>query len=252
MCLHQIAASSIGLPTGEVRMDQEILLRLRIEIESLESRPRSEPRNSNLAYLDLLLESLALLIRESDWPESEQGEFVAFLANDVYEFGSAIRCEIAADRWTAATALNRPLKERAEYALAAAIDPEFWNLYRERMTKQIDRGFKGRSRNLIGTARGIIDRWARESKGVEGTRISSTNSYRISSEILHQGIGLTREANRSSDNRDLFVTNCCIGVRIAVMLVVLATEIIGVHATEGLRIAKSTAFLAEAQQNTSS
>ena len=57
------------------------------------------------------LDALAELLRDTSWPESRQGEFLGYVTRDVYEFACAIRSEAAADRWTVAASLIRPLQD---------------------------------------------------------------------------------------------------------------------------------------------
>ena len=55
--------------------------------------------DDNFWYVDQLLEAMVQLISETEWPKSDQGEFLSQLGEDVWELGSAIRTEAEAGRW---------------------------------------------------------------------------------------------------------------------------------------------------------
>ena len=74
--------------------------------------------------------------------------------------------EANSGRWNVAMALIRPLQERSEYALAAAVDPEFFATYRKRMGQQIETGLQ---RSLKAAYRGGA-RNRQPLGGVEGHR----------------------------------------------------------------------------------
>lgn len=182
-------------------MNQSLRLSLQVDVAALDPPGPPERSGTDFGYMDQLLESLRRLLDDTVWPESTQGEFIEYAALDVYEFGCAIRAEAEAGRWTVAASLMRPLQERAEYAIAAAIDPGFYDKYVEYMDTQIEKKFTARSRNLVGTARGIIHRWAKESEGVDGYVSISIPLNRVGSEALHHAVGFSREAAEIAEAR---------------------------------------------------
>ena len=149
-------------------MKYELRLSLDIEFETSELQVLPEAAGTYFMYLEQLLDVLSRLIHDTPWPASRQGEFIDYVVRDVYEFGCAIRTEAEAGRWTVAMALIRPLQERSEYALAAAVDTTFPKRYVESINEQIDKNFTARSRQLADIARGAIDRWVRKSHGQDG------------------------------------------------------------------------------------
>ena len=144
-----------------------------IDFQSPVLQALSGSSGTDFGYLDETLKAFSQLIHDTSWPRSRQSEFLDYVTRDVYEFSYAIRTEAAAGRWTVATSLVRPLQERAEYALAAAIDATFVEKYVEYVNTQVENKFTGKSRQLVGTARGIINRWAKESHGKDGLIESS-------------------------------------------------------------------------------
>ena len=125
-----------------------------------------------------------------------------------------------------AVALIRPLQERSEYALAAAIDPAFVATYRSRMGRQIETGFKDRSRLLVEEARGIVDRWAITSKGTDGLLEISKDLNRIGSELLHHGIGLSRVSSADDALRRGLASMTHGRAQLALANVLLAIQIV--------------------------
>ena len=173
-----------------------------------------------------------------------QGEFLDYVTRDVYEFACAIRMEAAAGRWMVATSLIRPLQERSEYALAAAIDSSFRDRFVEYINTQIDKKFTGRSRQLVQIARGAIDRWATESHGKDGLLETSITLNRIGSEILHHGIGLSREAEEIVEARPWLLKMASGRVQCGMANVMLAIKVMGGNDTDAWRRALAIVTLA--------
>lgn len=172
-------------------MKQTFRLWLEVQLRSAATQASAGDSSTDLNNLRGVVEACSRVVEETAWPESEQGEFLEFVAQDVGEFSAAMYAEATSGRWNVAVALARPLQERSEYAVAAAIDPEFFATYRRRADQQIESGFNARSRGLVEEARGIIDRWA-TSRGADGFIKISTRLNRTGSELLHHGIGLSQ------------------------------------------------------------
>ena len=224
------------------------MIRLSLEIDfdapDLEGLP--EDAGADFAYLDQLLAVLSTLVHDTPWPESAQGEFLDYVTRDVYEFACAIRMEAAAGRWTVATSLIRPLQERSEYTLAAAIDSSFRNAYVEHIDSLIDKKFTGRSkqRQLVQVARGAIDRWAKEHYGKEGLMETSITLNKIGSEVLHHGIGLSREAEEIVAGRPGLLRMVSGRVQCGMANVMLAIKVVGGNDTAAWRKALAVVTLA--------
>ena len=191
-----------------------------------------EASGTSFEYLEQLLAMLAQLIREASWPRSTQGEFLDYAVRDVYEFAVAISTEAKADRWTVATSLLRPLQERSEYALAAAVDPKFPRTYLKHMGTQVDKEFAGRSRLLSEIARGTIHRWATESHGEDQLLEASKTLNSIGSELLHHGIGFSSEAEEVKRLRPELLGMAAGRVQCATAKVMLSIKTMGGDQTE--------------------
>ena len=216
-------------------MKQTLRLTLELELHSAATVALAGRPDTDLSQLREVLEAYCGVVDATVWPATEQGEFQEFVTQDVEEFSTAIYAEASASRWNVAVALIRPVQERSEYALAAAIDPAFVATYRRRMGRQIEAGFKGRARLLVEEARGIVDRWAIASNGTDGLLKISKDLNRIGSEVLHHGIGLSRV---SADNDELLrglVTMAHGRAQLAVANVLLAIEIVGAADTAAWR-----------------
>ena len=165
-------------------MKETFRLSIEVELRSAASDALAGHSNTDLDQLRKVLGAYARVIEDTVWLESEQGAFLEFVAQDVQEFSAAIRAEAEAGRWNVAIALLRPLQERSEYVLAAAVDQGFYERYRSRMGRQIETGLKDGSRLLAEDARGTIDRWVRRSKNTEGLLATGRGLNRVASELL--------------------------------------------------------------------
>ena len=176
---------------------------------------------------------------------SVQGEFLDYVTRDVYEFALAIRME-AARRWTVASSLIRPLQERSEYALAAAIDSSFRDRYVEYINTQIDKKFtaSSRKRPLVQIARGAINRWAKESHGKDGLLETSITLNKIGSDILHHGIGFSGEAKEIVEVRPWLLRMASGRVQCGMANVMLAIKVMGGNDTDAWRRALAIVTLA--------
>ena len=224
-------------------MKYELRLSLDIEFETSELPVLPEAAGTDFIYLKQLLDALSRIIHDTPWPASRQGEFIDYVVRDVYEFGCAIRTEAEAGRWTVAMALMRPLQERSEYALAAAVDTTFPKRYIESINEQIDKNFTARSRQLADIARGAIDRWARKSHGQDGLLEVSIRLNKVGSEILHRAIGLSGEAEEIVKVRPGLLTMASGRVQCALVNVMLAIKVIGGNDTEAGQEAQSIVTL---------
>ena len=231
-------------------MNQSFRLSLKVDFDALGPPELPERSGADFEYMGQLLGSLRQLLDDTVWPESIQGEFLECVALDVYEFGCAIRAEAAAGRWTVAASLMRPLQERAEYALAAAIDPGFFDNYVEYMDTQIRKNFTAKSRNLVETARGIISRWARESEGIDGFVSISRSLNRIGSETLHHAVGFSGEAAEIAEARRGILKMLSGRIQGALANVLLAAQVIGQNHTRAWAQAYSVAFLGRGEDRT--
>ncbi len=203
-----------------------------------------EDAGADFGYLDQLLKAFSQLVRDTPWAASAKGEFLDYVTRDVYEFACAIRMEAAAGRWTVATSLIRPLQERSEYSLAAAIDSSFRDRYVEHINAQIGKKFTGRSRQLVEFARGAIDRWATGSHGKDGLLEASISLNKIGSEVLHHAIGLSGEAEEIMRARPALLRMASGRVQCGMANVMLAIKVMGGHDTEAWRRALAIVTLA--------
>ena len=220
-------------------MKHELRLSLDIDFETSELQVLPEAAGMDFMYLDQLLDALSRLIHDTLWPSSRQGEFLEYVIRDVHEFGCAIRAEAEAGRWTVAAALIRSLQERSEYALAAAVDSTFPKKYVESINEQIDKNFTASSRQLADIARGVIDRWAKESHGKDGLLEVSIRLNKIGSEILHRAVGLSGEAEEIVKARPGLLRMASGRVQCALANVMLAIKVIGGDDTKAWQEAQS-------------
>ena len=225
-------------------MKHTIKCSLEIDFDTPSLRVLPEDVGADFRYLDQLLDALSQLVRDTPWPESAQGEFLDYVTRDVYEFACAIRMEAAVGRWTAAMSLIRPLRERSEYALAAAVDSGFRDRYVEYMKTQIDEKFTGRSRQLVETARGAINRWAKKSHGKDGLLETSKTLNKIGSEVLHHGIGFSGEAEEIVEARPWLLKMVSGRVQCGMAYVMLAIKVVGENDTDAWRRASAIVTLA--------
>ena len=107
------------------------------------------------------------------------------------------------------------------------------------MENQARENFAGRSRQLVETARGTINRWAKESKGVDGSLETSKFLNKIGSEILHHYIGLSGEEEEIANIRPKVLKMLGGRIQIAVVNILLAIQIIGEDDTDAWRRAAS-------------
>ena len=202
----------------------------------------TDPTLTKLRYDDLdsieldgLIEVLTRLLDDTVWPKSEQGEFIDYATRDVHELCCAAREEAKLGRWLAAITLLRPLQERSEYSIAAAISPSFVGDYLGRTKATIESDFNAKPRALIQAARGIIDNWAVESRGVDGFMKSSVRLNRIGSTVQHDAIGWSSEHESISINRPGFLETLSGRVLIALIHVLIAIQAIDAHGTDAWR-----------------
>ena len=213
-------------------------LTLEVELHSAATGALAGRPDTDLSQLRGVIEAYSGVVDATVWPESEQGEFLDFVTQDVGEFSTAMYAEAAVGRWNVAAALIRPLQERSEYALAGAIDPEFFATYRRRLDRQIESGFNDRSRLLVEEARGIIDRWAATLKGTDGLLETSRDLNRTGSELLHHGIGLSRVSADNDEVRRGLITMTHGRAQLALANVLLTIQILGAADTAAWRAAR--------------
>ena len=221
-------------------MKETFRLSIEVELRSAASDALAGHSNTDLDQLRKVLGAYARVIEDTVWPESEQGAFLEFVAQDVHEFSAAIRAEAEAGRWNIAIALLRPLQERSEYVLAAAVDQGFYERYRSRMGRQIETGLKDGSRLLAEDARGTIDRWVRRSKNTEGLLATGRGLNRVASELLHHGVGLSRVSAANDALRQGLASMAYGRVQAALAYVLWAIEIVGAADTAAWRAARQT------------
>ena len=208
-----------------VRHDLRLSLEINFDASDLQVLPEASGRD--LRYLDQLLDALAELVRDTSWPESRQGEFLGYVTRDVYEFGCAIRSEAAADRWTVAASLIRPLQERSEYAVAAAVDPGFAERYVEYIIAVTDTNFTRQLKQPLNDAREVLCQWEGKYHGDDRLLKTSKRLYSIGSIILHNAIGLSGEAEEIAKARPGLLRMASGRVQCAVANVMLATKVMG-------------------------
>ncbi len=197
----------------------------------------AETAGTNLDYLDQLIDVLSQVVSGTPWPESHQGEFLAFVTRDVCEFSSAISMEIKSGRWTVVGSLLRPLQERSEYVLAAAVDSGFSNKYLEHLNSRIDGKFADKPRGMVEYARGTIHRWMTNAKGQEELLQTSLYLNKLGSELLHHGIDLTEASMENEEVHRALLTMACGRVQLATLNVLLAAKVVGAEDTEAWRLA---------------
>ncbi|MCE2457980.1 MAG: hypothetical protein J4G14_09215 [Dehalococcoidia bacterium] len=222
---------------------------LEIDFQSHALQLLPEAAGMDFTYLDQLLDSLSELISNTTWPRSLQGEFLNYVTLDVYEFGYAIRTEAAAGRWTVAVSLMRPLQERSEYALAAAIDPSFSEDYLTRLNTLTEEKFSRQHRGMVEGARGKIDQWVKKSHGIDGHFEASRTLNKVGSEMLHHAIGLSREHEEIAKARPELLKMATGRVLAAVAIVLLAIKVIGEADTSAWRKTSGIVNLLQANGN---
>ena len=213
-------------------MNYTLQISLKIDYDSDALQALSKAVDSDVRYLDKLLDTLPQLISETTWPESQQGEFLAFVVRDVHEFGCALRAEIQTQRWSVVGSLMRPLQERSEYILAGAIDAGFRHEFLGHLCTRVEENFAGKHRGLIESARGIIRRWEMEIRGLDELLKISLDLNKLGSELLHHGIGLTEASSQNSDVSRGLLIMACGRVKLALSNVLLALQLVGAHNTE--------------------
>ena len=215
-----------------------------------------EAADEDFWYVDRLLKALSRLISETAWSESDQGQFVRLMTGDVFEFASTIRAEAQADRWTVSVVLIRPMQERSIYALAAAIEPQFSNEYEANLRKEMKemeerlankatgkgkkkRKRKGGSRLMVQRARGIIDHWAKESRGRDDFLQESIYLYQLVSRIQHHHTGWSQQVQMSRRDRIEVISTIRHSLEEALAGAVNAVEVMGADGTRAWHRAHS-------------
>ena len=201
-----------------------------------------ETTSEDLGYFDQLLETLSQLVGETAWPETKQGEFLRYAADDVLELSFVIRAAAGTGRFTAATALMRPLHERSEYLLAAAIEPGFADEHEAYIKKLAERELESRptARKMDRVARAIIGSWE-ERVIPEPIRLKkkSETLYGRTSEIQHRGVGASRAARQNPEERHGALVAVRGQVETALRFVLLTVAIVGMKDTQAWRRAKA-------------
>lgn len=219
-------------------MKQTFRLALEVELQSAATDVLAGAPDTDRGQFLTVLDAYTRIVDATVWPESEQGEFLEYVAQDIGEFITAMSAEAGAGRWSVATALIRPLQERSEYALAAAIDSAFVAIYRTRLEGLIASGFEGRSRMLVEEARRIINRWDAAPKDSDSLLETSRTLNRIGSELLHHGIGLSRVAADNDEVRRGLATMTHGRARLSLANVLLAIQVVDAADTEAWHAAR--------------
>ena len=188
--------------------------------------------SGDVSEIDRRLALLEYLVEEATWPDTTQGEFLAYLAAHVLEIGSSIRGLADFERWTTVALLGRPLHERSLFLWAASIDPNFVDVYRRQMEKRINSGFRKRPGLLVGEARGVINRWEQKRTGTSGMLKHSKDVWSISSELLHHSIGLSQTASQESEQRSVCVRDAAANLQSACATLLVSLGIIGGYNAE--------------------
>ncbi len=197
-----------------------------------------ETTGNDFERLEQLLEALSQLISETEWPKSVQGVFLSDLIADAFELSSAIRDAVGSGHLTTATALMRPLQERSEYLLAAAIDPSFADDHQAYVNERAANGFTGQvtARRMNRAARDIIACWERnELRGPVGLRERSKTLYGLNSEIQHRGIGISRAVKEQPESRHRFLGTVRLSVWHVLMYAVMAAWLVKARDTQAWR-----------------
>ena len=190
---------------------------------------------TDFKHLDEMLNAFSQLLNDTSWPESNHGCFLDYMVGDVYETSYAIREEAAAGRWTVALLLMRPLQERVEYALAAAIDASFEETYMKHIKTQIEKQFSGKSRQLDGLARGIINKWEKAADGMTDLLEHGKAFRKTGSEVLYHGMGFSREHEELVKARPAMLETLTGRVQLAIINVLAAIKIVGEDDTKAWR-----------------
>ena len=191
---------------------------------------------NNFRYFDRLLQTFSTLIDDTTWPDPDAAELVRHLIDDTHELSSAMRAEAEAERWTTAVLLIRPLLERSQYALAAAIKPEFGAAYLTYLREEFAE--KSKQRGLVERARGINARWA-EARGDAGFLQESISQYGLASDIQHHALGWSQRAKVDREARRAALSILCHCVKEALAGPVLAIEVMEANDTLAWRRARS-------------
>lgn len=191
-------------------------------------------------YVDELLECLSGVVEAAGWPDSDQGEFLDWIVRDVYELASAVCSELRAERFVSAVALARSLHERYAYALAAARDSEFFVRYLEHLNNQRRKGFVGRGRSMMQTARDVTFRSPEGADDIYeyiAEIYSRTDAlrYGFGSEAMHNLIGLSRNDDFTIVLHSGYERFLISQVLQALVHVVCAVHLLGQHETAAWR-----------------
>lgn len=207
-----------------------------------ESDQSSADLTNNTLQIDSCCALLQYLVDETKWPDTTQGEFLDYLSADVLEIASSIRSLAVSELWTTVALLGRPLYERSQFLLAAAIDPAFFDVYRQQMEVRIASDFQKKPGLLAGEARRVIDQWDQKKKDNSKLDDVARYAWSTSSELLHHSIGMSRFASRDSEHRTLYVKGTNARLRSACGVFLASLGIVGGHNTE--LAAKGWALLA--------
>ena len=218
----------------------------KLELGRETRQSEAEVANAGFGDLDDQLAALQGLLAAVGWPTGIQGEFLDLIARDALEFALMIRSEAGAGRWTAAVSNQRSLHERCDYLLAAAIAPGFWDIYRKRMEKRMEkriaRGFRGKERLLSHEARQIINRWEQGQTGTSGLLELGRGMSATSAELQHHVIGVSWNAARDEEFRQSVLFGTRQTIRGACDSILLALDIIGESNIEEWRRLQTLVF----------
>ena len=137
-----------------------------------------------------------------------------------FSLGCGILAEASEERWLAAAVIFRPMFDRALYALAVVISPNFLRKWRECQSNDTN----SRSRPLIEEARGIVNRWYTEQGGKGSLIQNALDINRVASELIHSISGLSRQIAASPDRRGEIVVAYGEYVRSALSSILTALE----------------------------
>ena len=80
-------------------MKQTLRLSLEVELHSAAVDALAGHPDTDLNRLREVLEAYSRVVHATAWPESEQGEFLEFVTQDIEEFITATSAEANAGRW---------------------------------------------------------------------------------------------------------------------------------------------------------
>ena len=200
-----------------------------------------ETAGEDFRYFDQLLEAMSQLISETKWPETKQGEFLRHAVEDVLEVSAVIRAAAGAGCFSTAAALLRPLHERSEYLVAAAIEPGFADEHEAYITDLPERelGSRPTARKLDRAARGIISSWEEEAEIPIGLTEKSKALYGNTSEIQHRGVGASWAARQNPEERHAALVAVRGQVETALRFVLLTVAILKLTDTQAWRRARA-------------